>query len=183
MELLVRYGEDNDLENGRLVFDYFADEFFAGTEEIVITPQSDPPLQAGTYFVSVGVLATGVEVNCTLTAEVEREGGTPPPTSDGTLTPSQPVSFQRGPVDNPTIFFGNLTRSGWRFPRTPPALPSRWNPMPTWSWLSAMARTTPLRIGVLSSLTTAPGTPRAMSGSSLPLAPTRRFDPEPTSYR
>ena len=105
--LLVRYGEDNDLENGRLVFDYFADEVFAGTEEIVITPQSDPPLQAGTYFVSVGVLATGVEVNCTLTAEVEREGGTPPPTSDGTLTPSQPVSFQRGPVDNPTIFFGN----------------------------------------------------------------------------
>ena len=107
VELLVRYGEDNDLENGRLVFDYFADEVFAGTEEIVITPQSDPPLQAGTYFVSVGVLATGVEVNCTLTAEVEREGGTPPPTSDGTLTPSQPVSFQRGPVDNPTIFFGN----------------------------------------------------------------------------
>ena len=105
--LLVRYGEDNDLENGRLVFDYFADEVFAGTEEIVITPQSDPPLQAGTYFVSVGVFATGVEVNCTLTAEVEREGGTPPPTSDGTLTPSQPVSFQRGPVDNPTIFFGN----------------------------------------------------------------------------
>ena len=105
--LLVRYGEDNELENGRLVFDYFADEVFAGTEEIVITPQSDPPLQAGTYFVSVGVLATGVEVNCTLTAEVEREGGTPPPTSDGTLTPSQPVSFQRGPVDNPTIFFGN----------------------------------------------------------------------------
>ena len=107
VQLLVRYGEDNDLENGRPVFDYSADEFFAGTEEIVITPQSDPPLQAGTYFVSVGVLATGVEVNCTLTAEVEREGGTPPPTSDGTLTPSQPVSFQRGPVDNPTIFFGN----------------------------------------------------------------------------
>ena len=105
--LLVRYGEDNEVENKRLVFDYFADEVFAGTEWIVITPQSDPPLQAGTYFVSVAVLATGVEVNCTLTAEVEREGGTPPPTSDGTLTPSQPVSFQRGPVDNPTIFFGN----------------------------------------------------------------------------
>ncbi len=105
--LLVRYGEDNELENGRVVFDYFADEVFAGTEEIVITPQSDPPLQAGTYFVSVGVFATGVEVNCTLTAEVEREGGTPPPTSDGTLTPSQPVSFQRGPVDNPRLFARN----------------------------------------------------------------------------
>ena len=107
--LLVRYGEDNDLENGRPVFDHLADEVFAGTEEIVITPQSDPPLQAGTYFVSVGVFATGVEVNCTLTAEVEREGGTPPPTSGGTLTPGQPVSFRRGPVDTPTLFRGDFS--------------------------------------------------------------------------
>ena len=105
--LLVRYGEDNTVQDGRPVFDHLADDVFAGTEEIVITPQSDPPLQAGTYFVSVGVFATGVEVNCTLTAEVEREGGTPPPTSDGTLTPSQPVSFQRGPVDNPRLFARN----------------------------------------------------------------------------
>ena len=105
--LLVRYGEDNTVQDGSPVFDYAADEVYAGTEEIVITPQSDPPLQAGTYFVSVGVFATGVEVNCTLTAEVEREGGTPPPTSDGTLTPSQPVSFQRGPVDNPRLFARN----------------------------------------------------------------------------
>ena len=181
VELLVRYGEDNDLENGRLVFDYFADEVFAGTEEIVISPQSDPPLQAGTYFVSVGVLATGVEVNCTLTAEVEREGGTPPPTSDGTLTPSQPVSFQRGPVDNPTIFFGNHSFR-LEVPEDASRVTFTLESDVTWSWLSDMARTTPLRI-VLSSLTTAPGTPRAMSGSSLPLAPTRRFDPEPTSYR
>ena len=105
--LLVRYGEDNELENGRVVFDYGADEFLAGTEEIVITPQSDPPLQAGTYFVSVGVFATGVEVNCTLTAEVERDGEPPPLMSDGTLTPGQPVSFQRGPVDNPRLFARN----------------------------------------------------------------------------
>ena len=104
--LLVRYGEDNELQNGRAVFDYAADEVFEGTEELVITPGSEPPLQAGTYFVSVVVFATGVEVNCTLTAEVEREGGTPPPTSGNTLTPGQPVSFQRGPVDSPKLFFG-----------------------------------------------------------------------------
>ena len=105
--LLVRYGEDNELEDGRAVFDYAADEVFAGTEEIDITPESDPPLQAGTYFVSVVVLATGLEVNCTLTAEVEREGGTPPPPSGNTLTPGQPVSFQRGPVDSPRLFRGD----------------------------------------------------------------------------
>ena len=107
VELLVRYGEDNDVQDGRPVSDYAADEFFAGTEEIVITRQSDPPLRSGTYFVSVLIFATGVVANCTLTAEVEREGGTPPPTSDGTLTPSQPVSFQRGPVDNPRLFARN----------------------------------------------------------------------------
>ena len=105
--LLVRYGEDNELENGRPVTDYLADEFFAGTEEIVITPQSDPPLQAGTYFVSVVVFATGVVVNCKLTATVEPEGVAPPPTSGNTLTPGQPVSFQRGPVDNPRLFARN----------------------------------------------------------------------------
>ena len=108
--LLVRYGEDNDIQDGTPIYDYAADEVFAGTEEIEIDPQSDPPLQAGTYFVSVGVLATGVEVNCTLTAEVEPEGGTPPPPlppRGRTLTPGQPVSFQRGPVDSPTLFRGD----------------------------------------------------------------------------
>ena len=104
--LLVRYGEDNDIQDGTPVYDYAADEVFAGTEEIVITPQSDPPLQAGTYFVSVGVFATGVVVNCTLTAEVERDGVAPPPPSGNTLTPGESVSFQRGPVDSPTLFYG-----------------------------------------------------------------------------
>ena len=105
--LLVRYGEDNELQNGRPVYDYAADEVFEGTEEIEIDPQSDPPLRAGTYFVSVVVFATGVEVNCTLTAEVEREGGTQPPSSGNTLTPGQPVTFQRGPVDSPRLFPGD----------------------------------------------------------------------------
>ena len=105
VDLYVRFGEDNDVGDRGVVSDY-ASEGPTGTEEIVITPESDPPLQAGTYFVSVGVFATGVEVNCTLTAELEREGGTPPPPSGRTLTPGQPVSFQRGPVDNSTLFVG-----------------------------------------------------------------------------
>ena len=108
MALVVRYGENIAREDGELVYDYAADKVFAGTEEIVITPESDPPLRAGTYFVAVVLFATGVVVNCTLTAEVEREGGTPPPTSGNTLTPGQPVSFQRGPTNTPpTIYFGS----------------------------------------------------------------------------
>ena len=106
--LLVRYGEDNDVQDGRPVFDYAADEFFAGTEEIVITSPSDPPLRSGTYFVSVLVFDTGVVANCTLTAEVELDGEAPPPMPGGRpLTPGQPVSFRRGPVDTPTLFHGD----------------------------------------------------------------------------
>ena len=106
VDLYVRFGQDIELQDRRPVYDY-ASEGLAGTEEIVITPQSNPPLQAGTYFVSFGLFATGVEVNCTLTATVERTGVAPPPTSGNTLTPGQPVSFQRGPVDSPTLFFGS----------------------------------------------------------------------------
>ena len=105
--LLVRYGKDNDVQGGRLVFDYAADEVLAGTEEVVITPQSDPPLRAGTYFVSVVVYATGVVVNCELTAEVEPDGGSPPPASDRTLTPGQPADFRLGPVDAARLFSGD----------------------------------------------------------------------------
>ena len=105
--LLVRYGEDNDIQGGRLVSDYEADEVLEGTEEVVITPQSDPPLRAGTYFVSVVVFATGVVVNCELTAEVEPDGGSPPPTSDRTLTPGQPADFRLGPVDAARLFSGD----------------------------------------------------------------------------
>ena len=106
VDLFVRYGEDNELRGGRVVSDY-ASTGDRGNEEIVITPRSSPPLQAGTYFASIALFDTGVVVNCTLTAEVEPEGRTPPPPSGNTLTPGQPVSFQRGPVDSPRLFARN----------------------------------------------------------------------------
>ena len=105
LELFVRFGENPDLQDGRVVTDY-RHRNRTGNERIVITPQSDPPLRAGTYFLALGVFTTGSVVEGTLTAEVEREGD-PPPTSDGTLTSGQPVSFQRGPVDNPRLFARN----------------------------------------------------------------------------
>ena len=107
VSLLVRYGEDNAFQDGSVVFDYAADEVYEGTEEIIITPQSDPPLRAGTYFVSVGVFATGVVANCTLTAEMELDGEAPPPISGGPLVPGQPADFRLGPVDSRTLFTEN----------------------------------------------------------------------------
>ena len=109
VDLYVHFGEDNDLENGRVVTDY-SSEGLTGNEEIVITRQSDPPLRAGTYFVSVGIFDTDVVANCTLTAEVELDGEAPPPMPGGRpLTPGQPVSFHRGPVDSPTLFHGGFS--------------------------------------------------------------------------
>ena len=106
MDLFVRYGEDNDLQNGRAVSDY-SSEGLTGNEEIVITPQSDPPLRAGTYFVSVALFDTGVVAMATLTAEVERDDTPLPPISGGTLTPGQPSAFRLGPVESPTLFIGD----------------------------------------------------------------------------
>ena len=106
MDLFVRYGEDNDLQNGMVVSDY-SSEGFTGNEEIVITPQSDPPLRAGTYFVSVALFETGVVAMATLTAEVERDDAPLPPISGGTLTPGQPSAFRLGPIDSPTLFTGD----------------------------------------------------------------------------
>ena len=106
MELAVRYGEDNAVED-RLVITDHRSRNPAGNERILITPRSDPPLRSGTYFVSVIVWATGVVANCTLTAEVELDEEDQTPISGGTLTPGQPADFRLGPVDTPTIFFGN----------------------------------------------------------------------------
>ena len=52
VDMFVRFGEDNDLRDGTVVTDYFSGGP-TGNEEIVITRQSDPPLRAGTYFVSL----------------------------------------------------------------------------------------------------------------------------------
>ncbi len=104
--LAVRNGEDNSVQDGNLVTDY-RDRNRTGNERILITPRSDPPLRAGTYFVSVVVIATDVVANCTLTAEVELDGEDETPISGGTLTPGQPADFRLGPVDSPTLFAGN----------------------------------------------------------------------------
>ena len=70
MALLVRFGEDNALREGRVVSDY-SSRNESGNEEIVITRSSSPPLRAGTYYVSLALIDTGVVAEGTLTAQVE----------------------------------------------------------------------------------------------------------------
>ena len=105
VDLYARFGEDNDLQDGRIVYDYVS-RGDTGNEEIIITPESDPPLQAGSYFVSVVLWDTGVAAECTLTAEVETDEEDPEQISGGPLTPGTPADFRLGPVDSPTLFAG-----------------------------------------------------------------------------
>ena len=70
VDLYVRYGEDNAIRDGRVVSDY-SSEGPTGNEQIVVTPQSDPPLRAGTYFVSLMLRTTGVVAEVTVTAEFD----------------------------------------------------------------------------------------------------------------
>ena len=109
MGLYVRYEEDNDVQDGRVVSDYSSDRVVAGTEEIVITGGSDPPLRAGTYFISIVLFATGVEAEGTLTATLDGDDTPPPSVAGGPLTPGQPSTFRLGPRDNTTLFTGGLS--------------------------------------------------------------------------
>ena len=58
-ELFVSYGRDNEVVGGHVVSDYRV-EGSTGEQVIVISRSSDPPLQTGTYFLSIG-LHGGVE--------------------------------------------------------------------------------------------------------------------------
>ena len=72
VDLYVRFGENNTVQNRRVVADY-SSRSVTGNERIGITYRSDPPLRAGTYFVSVALFDTGVVAEGTLTAEVETD--------------------------------------------------------------------------------------------------------------
>ena len=60
------------VQDGRVVFDHGSRKP-EGNERIGITRRSDPPLRAGTYFVSVGLFDTGVVAEGTITATVETD--------------------------------------------------------------------------------------------------------------
>ena len=78
VDLYVRYGQDNAEQNGRPVSDH-ASLGLTGDERIGITRRSDPPLRAGTYFVSIRLYDTDVVAEGNLTATVETDAADPHP--------------------------------------------------------------------------------------------------------
>lgn len=105
VDLYVRRGADVELLDGELVADYFA-EGPTGNETITITRRSEPPLEAGTYFIALGNYARNVQVSGVVTATVER---TPAPPASGqgrTLSFGQAVGWAHNAVEQPTLFSG-----------------------------------------------------------------------------
>ncbi len=70
LDLYVNHGSDIVLSNGRVISDY-SSTGPGGVESIVITPNSRPPLMAGTYFIGFVIWTTGVPSSGTITATVE----------------------------------------------------------------------------------------------------------------
>ena len=70
VDLHMRLGEDPILSRGRVV-SHHSSTGPGGRESITITPESNPPLESGTYFIALVVWTPDVAVEGTLTAELD----------------------------------------------------------------------------------------------------------------
>ena len=70
VDLHVNHGSDAILSDGRVVSDHSSEDPL-GDESVYITRRTDPPLRAGTYFISFTLWTTGKRVEATISATVE----------------------------------------------------------------------------------------------------------------
>jgi hypothetical protein len=101
VDLYVRRDTDTDLSEGYVVYDYVSARD-GGNESLSITSASTPPLQPGTYWVSLVLYSTGTPAAGTVTATIARQ-------ADQTGTPirsGQTARFAFQAVENPTLFNG-----------------------------------------------------------------------------
>jgi hypothetical protein len=108
VDLYARNGQDVGIESGRVVADAVSDGL-TGSESITLTPGSQPALQAGTYFIALGLFTNGVEAIGSVTATVTVAGSQQTPSASTLLEPGVPAKFSLGPVERPTLFSGNYS--------------------------------------------------------------------------
>lgn len=101
LDLYVRYNQDTVISAGLPVADYYS-ENLVGNESIVITPNSNPPLRAGVYFISIGVFTGNTAIPATLQATVTAAGQAAP----NALTAGQARTFNLPAVGSATLFNG-----------------------------------------------------------------------------
>ncbi|MCC6860760.1 MAG: pre-peptidase C-terminal domain-containing protein [Bryobacterales bacterium] len=104
VDLFVRFGRAPELSAPEVVADFQSAQSGTGNETVTITTGSSPPLQAGTYYITLGLFSTGMAASGTVTATIT--GGTtpPPPSSDAVpLTLGVPASFSLAAASTPTL--------------------------------------------------------------------------------
>lgn len=104
-DLYVRFGGEPDLAAGRVVADY-SSIGDTGLETITITSASTPPLQAGTYYITLAIFTTGTTATGAVTATVER-ATTGAPSTATRLNSGAAANFSLASVANPTLFTGS----------------------------------------------------------------------------
>jgi len=70
VDLHMRLGEDPILSRGRVV-SHHSSTGSGGNETIIITPESNPPLESGTYFIALVIWTPDIAAEGTLTAELD----------------------------------------------------------------------------------------------------------------
>jgi hypothetical protein len=106
-DLYVRRGADPVVEDGNVTADYSATTRFAN-ESLVIDRSSSPPLEPGTYFISVAQFTPGVAVTGRVTASVERASLAPPVSTSLLLQPGEERPFALPEVQGATLVGGEL---------------------------------------------------------------------------
>ena len=115
-DLFVRFEEDNDVQDGRIVSDY-SSRTASGNERIVITRSSDPPLRSGTYYVSLALADKGVVAEGTIAAYLDQDSSAGGPLiSSGGIVPATgtPIVHRISPNALVSIYGQNFAPQGTR---------------------------------------------------------------------
>jgi hypothetical protein len=125
IDLLVRFGERVTVDDGTLLVDFIS-QSLTGFESVTIDASSDPPLQAGTYFIAIGNFEP-TRQNFSLTATITAGQESEPPTLS--VTPnSQSFTAQEGganPADQP-LNINNVGDGDLNWTANASSTPSDW---------------------------------------------------------
>ncbi len=105
VDLYASFGSEPNVANGRVQAD-FSSAGDTGNERIVITTETRPALQAGTYYIALALFTSGVTVDTTLTATVSTPGTSVPSGAPAVLTSGVARSFTLPAVSSSTLFSG-----------------------------------------------------------------------------
>ena len=102
IDIYARFGSDSVFSGGRVVADHYS-EAASSDEYILVTPTSNPPLRAGTYFIALAMFTPNTPASATISATVSPGSGSPSSGGSRILTSGVPAAYAAGPVDTPSL--------------------------------------------------------------------------------